>query len=363
MKTEISLNDIKYFNLFIGERVLRFDIYESKGSIPIYSANVMKPFGYSDNTNVTDFSHDYLLWGIDGDFNFNIISKGTTFATTDHCGAIKIIDQSIIPEYLIFELELQSHLLGYDRTLRPTLAKMRRLTVNIPVDEYGNFDVETQKLAVDKYKVLRAIKQQLKRELNELPLISLRIPPPQEPLEIMMKDLFDLSHATNGSIFTKSFIDENKGNIPVYSTSKNPDETSYGHVADNLPKIKYYENILTWNKDGYAGKVFFRQGRFAPSEKVVPLVLRDEWNGFVDNGYIKLMLEQEALDLELNFSIKASKTKLKKIIIRFPRSSINNLKPDIIQQHQIATEIEKAYILKQNLTENLRELLDISIEI
>ena len=68
----------------------------------------------------------------------------------------------------------------------------------------------------------------------------------------MMKDLFDLSHATNGSIFTKSFIDENKGNIPVYSTSKNPDETSYGHVADNLPKIKYYENILTWNKDGSA---------------------------------------------------------------------------------------------------------------
>ena len=87
----------------------------------------MKPFGYSLKTNITDFSHDHILWGIDGDFKFNIIPKDTKFATTDHCGAVKILDQAIIPEYLIFELELKGHLLGYDRTLRPSLDKMRKL--------------------------------------------------------------------------------------------------------------------------------------------------------------------------------------------------------------------------------------------
>ncbi len=364
MKTEISLKDNKYFHLFIGDRVLQSNIYNVEGNIPIYSANVMKPFGYSNITNIDDFSHDHILWGIDGNFKFNIISRGTTFATTDHCGAIRVLDEKIIPEYLIFGLELQGHLLEYDRTLRPTLAKMRKIKVKIPVDKGGNFDVETQKLAIDKYKILRDLKKQIEVEIDELSAIYIRFPPPQESIEIRVRDLFDLSCPTNGSIFTKRFINENRGGVPVYSTSKNPNEMSYGHVADNLPKVKYYEDILTWNKDGSSGKVFFREGRFAPSEKVVPLVLRKEWDGLVDNNYIKFMLEQEALSLELAFSIKASKAKLKNIVIKFPCNTSNGQTiPNINKQQQIAFIIEKAYALKQDLTQSLNELSDISIDI
>ena len=364
MKTEISLNDSRYFDLFIGERVLQSNIYDIEGDIPIYSANVMKPFGYSNTTNIDDFSHDYILWGIDGDFNFNIIPKGTAFATTDHCGSIRIIDTRIVPEYLIFGLELQGHLLGYDRTLRPTLTKMRKLKVKIPVDKDGKFDIETQNLAIDKYKMLGDIKKQIKVEINELSATHIRVPLPKESMEIRASDLFELSRPTNGSIFTKRFINENQGNIPVYSTSKNPDEMSYGQVADNLPKVKYYENILTWNKDGSSGKVFFREERFAPSEKVVPLVLRKEWDGFVDNNYIKFMLEQEALALELAFSVKASKAKLKKIVIKFPyNTSTGQMMPDISIQQEIASKIKDAYTLKQDLINYLNELSDVSIEI
>jgi restriction endonuclease S subunit len=364
MKTEISLSDRRYFDVFIGERVLQSDIFEVKGTIPIYSTNVMTPFGYANETNITDFSHDHILWGIDGDFKFNIIPRGMKFATTDHCGAIRILDQKIIPEYLIFQLELQSHLLGYDRTLRPSLAKMHKLIVKVPIHKDGNLDAETQKSAIDKYKMLRDIKKEVESELNGLSLTSIRIPLPEESIGIRVRDLFDLSYPTNGSNFSKRFIAENKGNIPVYSTSKDPNEISYGHVADNLPKIKYYENILTWNKDGSAGKVFYREGRFAPSEKVVPLVLRKEWEGLVDCSYIKFMLEQEALALELAFSIKASKAKLKNMVINFPSKIFNSQKiPDISAQQQIAYEIENACTLKRDLVECLNELLNISIEI
>ncbi len=96
MKKEISLKDKEYFELFIGKRVLKRQIFRSKGKIPVYSANVFKPFGYLEKGNIEDFSHDYVLWGIDGNFEFNIIKKGIKFATTDHCGAIKVLHKGAL---------------------------------------------------------------------------------------------------------------------------------------------------------------------------------------------------------------------------------------------------------------------------
>lgn len=364
MKAEISLNDSKYFKLFIGDRVLQSEIYNIKGSIPIYSANVMKPFGYSPTTNIDDFSRDHILWGIDGDFSFNIIPKGTTFATTDHCGAIKILDSAIIPEYLIFGLELKGHLLGYDRTLRPTLDRMRRIIVKIPIDKNGNFDIATQKLAIDKYKVLRDIKKEIEDQIEELSSILIRVPLPEDSLEIRVSELFDLNQQSNQSWFTKQFIDQHKGDIPVYSASKYKDFVNYGYVQDSIEDVKYYKDTLTWNIDGSTGKVFFRQGKFALSEKVIPLILQEKWIGLVDNNYLKFMLEQEAISLELGFSVKAGRSKLRKIAIKFPYCVSDGKQiPDINKQKQIADEIEQTYALKQNIIECLQELLDVSIEV
>ena len=125
MKMEISLSDSDYFEIFIGKRILKFEVFNSRGNIPVYSANVMKPFGFLEESNIDDFSVDYVLWGIDGNFEFNIIPRGIRFATTDHCGAIKIKDENILPEYLLYELELQRHIKGFDRTLRSSLANMK----------------------------------------------------------------------------------------------------------------------------------------------------------------------------------------------------------------------------------------------
>ena len=92
MKIDITLSDDRYFHLAIGNRILIKDLRGSKGEIPVYSANVQKAYGYTDKSNITDFSHDYVLWGIDGKFLFNIKHKGEQFATTDHCGTIKILE-------------------------------------------------------------------------------------------------------------------------------------------------------------------------------------------------------------------------------------------------------------------------------
>lgn len=58
---------------------------------------------------------------------------------------------------------------------------------------------------------------------------------------------------TNNSQFTKTFINNHKGDVPVYGASLEENEVSYGYVADNLPGIKYFNDCLTWNIDGSIG--------------------------------------------------------------------------------------------------------------
>ena len=83
-KKKVSLSDKALFTLSLGKRLLKKDFITAKGDIPVYSANVFEPFVYTDKSNITDFSKAYVLWGIDGEFSFNVMERGTIFASTDH---------------------------------------------------------------------------------------------------------------------------------------------------------------------------------------------------------------------------------------------------------------------------------------
>ena len=61
------MSNPKDFEAFIGKRVVQNEIEETETGTPIYSANVFKPFGYTNKELIKDFSTDSVLWGIDGD--------------------------------------------------------------------------------------------------------------------------------------------------------------------------------------------------------------------------------------------------------------------------------------------------------
>ncbi|QQR94837.1 MAG: hypothetical protein IPJ93_13885 [Bacteroidota bacterium] len=91
--------------MFIGKRLVKRDLINIDGIIPIYSANAKTPISYHFKSNISDFSNNFVIWGIDGDFEFNVIPKDTPFVSTDHCGAIRILNANILPEYLMIQLE------------------------------------------------------------------------------------------------------------------------------------------------------------------------------------------------------------------------------------------------------------------
>lgn len=171
-----NLGDENYFRLGIGKRVVKKYLFENKNNfrsqIPLYSANVFKPFGYLEKSNITKFENPYIIWGIDGNFDLAYIPAGEVFATTDHCGTIEILDAHINPQYLLYQLNLKKHEYGFDRGLRSNMENVRQVVVEFPVLEDGSLDLEGQKVLLANNTFVMKLQAQIKELTEKLASLS-----------------------------------------------------------------------------------------------------------------------------------------------------------------------------------------------
>jgi len=144
----LSLSDVRYFRMSIGNRVLKKDLFHSEqGPVPLYSANVEmgKEHGWVKKSNIEDFSHPSLLWSIDSDFNMTVRHAGEVFATTDHCGRLEILDLSLDPAYCQAAIVYgYGRTYGFDRVMRPSIKRMKKVTLRVPLKLDGTFDLKAQ---------------------------------------------------------------------------------------------------------------------------------------------------------------------------------------------------------------------------
>ena len=150
----IALGNHNLFETFIRKRVLK-KVIKEEGDIPIYSANVFDPMGYGASTRIPHFDTPSILWGIDGNFDFNIIPAAVRFETTDHCGTLRILDSDILPEYILYALHEHRREENYSRSFRAALANMRRIEISIPVKPDGVFDRKRQRIMADRFTSLQ----------------------------------------------------------------------------------------------------------------------------------------------------------------------------------------------------------------
>lgn len=359
----VLLSDKNYFDISIGKRLLKKDLFKNvdntKANIPVYSANVFTPFGYVEKSNIVKFINPYILWGIDGSFDLSFKDRGEVFASTDHCGTIEITDKKINPEYLLIILYLKKFEYGFDRGLRSNLINVGRVEINIPIDENYNFDIEAQKVLVKNNKDVKNIQNSIIELKEKIENANISFDEDFKGKEVILDKIIDFSKNTNNSNFTKSFIDQHKGNIPVYSASDDIDFVNYGYVQDNLQNIKYFQDCMTWNIDGSVGKIFIRKNKFSLSEKVIPLILFSEYETKLDKTFLKYEIEKEAKKQEFGFTNKAGKSRLKSIIIRIPVNKDNDF--DIHKQQEIAQKYKKIEELKKELKEKLDILANYKI--
>lgn len=175
---------------------------------------------------------------------------------------------------------------------------------------------------------------------------------------IALEEIFDFSVTSNGSILTKTFVQKNKGNIPVYGSTMIESEVSYDYIKDNVEGIKYFENCLTINRNGSAGYIFYRKGRFCINSDVTPLVLYEKYRDEIDLNYIKWVLEPITTE-KFNHNRKAGKSGLKLIKILIPVTGEGKF--DIDKQKELAGKYQIIEEQKQILREKIKELEEITV--
>ena len=123
-----KLGDKSIFELKIGKRVLDSELH-AQGKIPVYSANVLKPFGFIDKELLANYDKESVLWGIDGDWMVGFMPKNTPFYPTDHCGVLSVKEDKGKAKIVQFALENEGTKFGFSRTLRASIERVEGLKI------------------------------------------------------------------------------------------------------------------------------------------------------------------------------------------------------------------------------------------
>lgn len=144
----------------IGKRVLNSELV-TDGTIPVFSANVFEPFGYTDKLLIKDFSADSVLWGIDGDWMVNLYQKDKPFYPTDHCGVLRVLTDKVHPRYMAHMLEIKGEQMGFSRSYRASIDRVEGITFLVP-------DITIQNKTMEKVLEYESKIKELEQRLKSL---------------------------------------------------------------------------------------------------------------------------------------------------------------------------------------------------
>lgn len=282
-------------------------INANPGEYPVYSAKTTGDMnkGY---INTSDYDMECLQITTNGANAGTIIYREKTKFSLGSDSRIWYLKEdigNISLKYIEIKLRSVFSSKDFSWTKKASLYRIKNIEFEIPVDENGNYDIEKQKEIVKKYEIVEEKKKELKEKLEYFKDVQVDFMATElsKSKSMKIKDIFDLSIGSNGSNFTKTFIKNHNGDIPVYGASKDDEIPSYGYVEDNAvinenkngkiqeTKVKYFNDCLTYNIDGFAGYVFYREGKFSLSEKVRPLIIKDEYKNHLIPEYLKFVIE------------------------------------------------------------------------
>ncbi|MCW6702243.1 restriction endonuclease subunit S [Anaerococcus sp. NML200537] len=135
--------------------------------MPVYSANVFEPIGNIDKNLLKDFDSPSIIWGIDGDWMVNILPKGYEFYPTDHCGVMKVDEDIINPRYMTYVLKKEGDSIGFSRSHRASIDRIKSLTIDLPNIEIQNTEMNKVYELESKIKALTENQIDLDVEINK----------------------------------------------------------------------------------------------------------------------------------------------------------------------------------------------------
>ncbi|MDR1691261.1 MAG: N-6 DNA methylase [Rickettsiales bacterium] len=337
----------------------------NRGIYPVYSASNNAPLA---SINTFDFDGRFLTWATNGFAGYVMLIDGKFSINADR-GLLRPKRENINLQYVKTILEPKLRCLakgrkgekGEDEFTKVYPSMIGNIEIPMFINAQGEFDMDKQNEIAEKHEYIAELRVKIDSYKKQIEELYIEVGNDRKNFtRKKIKEIFDLHIKTNNSQFTKAFINQHKGYIPVYSASKFPDTVDYGYVEDNLPDIKYFENCLTWNIDGSIGKVHFRAGRFSLSEKVIPLIVHDLYKDKLDLSFLKYVIEIEFGKHYFGYDNKAGKGKIQNIEIAIPVKSDGEF--DLSIQRQISDKYRQIEQIKKNIVDELDTIYRIEVD-
>ncbi len=365
----VSLGNEKYFEVDNGERVRKQDIQKAQGEIPFYSSSKFEGevMGYvSDKIkeivkNAKKFNGKFLTVNADGSVGKVFIREGE-FYLNDVVNIIKILNKKILYQYLLYELQNKIDILGYgkwDKKLYKTELK-QEISVEIPIDENGEFDLEKQKEIAEKYAKIEQIKNKLKADYQKIEGMQIDINSKYETKLISVTGEDGVFEAEKGNAkYTKKYMHDHKGAFPVYSS-----QTSNLGEIGSIDTYDYDEKCFTWTTDGtYVGTVFYRNGKFSITTHCGILRVKPKYKDKVNFEYLNFILNQTLPNYKLGegSNKRLGTERMKEVQIEIPIDE--NGEFDLEKQKEIAEKFKKIEEIKTKLKDNYEKMINSKVRI
>lgn len=171
----VKLSDIFHFPSIKG--LTATFIQTHHGEIPVYGGKKEElPIGHiKDNLMGVKYFEDCLCWNREGSVGFVFWHKHR-FTTNDHHRPLIVkpeFSACIDLDYMKNTIQQVLFSLGLEWSKTASKEKVKELSIKIPVDSNGNFDIDTQRQIADKYNRIEEIKKSISIELEKLTSIEI----------------------------------------------------------------------------------------------------------------------------------------------------------------------------------------------
>ena len=174
--------------------------------------------------------------------------------------------------------------------------------------------------------------------------------------EFVISKIFDFPSIKG---LTATFIQSNSGTIPVYGGRK--EETAIGYIKENLAGVKYFENCLSWNREGSVGFVFWHKHKFTTNDHHRPLIVKPEYEKVIDLNYMRFIIQEILFSQGFSWSKTASKDKVEQLKIKIPVDKKGNI--DLLAQKVISAKLQRIEQIKLTLHNELDKITGTNIAV
>ena len=343
---DISLGDSSLFKMAIGRRKTKKELQSlPSGDIPIISARLDRPFGYIETKSFVCNSGKTVLWNIDSSrWDTRVIEENFKFIPTDHCGYMIILNSDIVPEYIAYKLYEHGLHMGFKHEYRASLANIKEVSIPIPVDESGNFDINVQRELAQRYHQCTRARVELLRTIDDLCDKRINISSKSKFVRVAIGTFMTFKRGNEK--YTEKYCKEHQGCYPVYSSGTKA-KTTIGHIDT----YDYEGECVKITTNGhYAGTVeFLAESKFSLNGDAGILYITNPSDANkIDYRYIEYALQNAREQYGFNWINKPYERDIMAIEIQIP---IKRNKWDIVEQRRIAERFikYKEYISKLQL--------------